>query len=179
MPGHPRLSAKAVDSSDRSKTAEMLKQIAAIRDDSADDLTHRFGPGHWSGHSKLDRLKRELKKPRQLYLVKSGDEPVATFAIAESGPKFLRPAWFAEPEAPVMYLTALAVAPAWQGRGVGRWCMKFIRKAVADHGLKWIRFDAYNAPAGAADFYVKCGCVERRKFGFNGVGLIAFEMKCR
>jgi GNAT superfamily N-acetyltransferase len=175
----PRLlSAECVDALDRTKAAAMLKQIAAVRDDSSGDLQRRFGEGHWCGITNPDRLKREIKKGRQLYLVSSAGEPVATFAIAESGPKFLRPDWFTEPQSPAMYLTGLSVVCAGQGQGVGRWCMKFIRKNVASRGFKWLRFDAYDAPAGALDFYAKCGCAERQRFDFNGVALIAIEMKC-
>ena len=172
-----QLSVECVDPLGRKSRAQLLSQIASIRDESARDLLRRFGPGHWAGDSKVDGLKRELKKGKLLYLVRSGVEVVATFAISETGPKFLKPAWFADPAAPVMFLTAMAVAPAWQRRGVGIWCMKFIAKAAGARGAAWVRFDAYDASAGASAFYLKCGCVKVRRFGFNGVRLIAFEMR--
>ena len=179
MATYPPLSLSPVPVADRVQAAYLLGQIAAIRDDVAADLVSRFGLGHWAGQTKIDGLKRELKKQKQLYLVHSGDDPVASFAISENGPKFLRASWFTEPDEPVMCLTALAVLSDWQGRGVGRWCMKTIRNNVPQRGFKWMRFDAYDAPAGASKFYLKCGCIQRRKFSFNGVGLIAFEMKCK
>src|SRR5438034_271061 len=75
-----------------------------------------------------------------------------------------------------LYLTDMAVAPAWQGKGVGRVCMdQAIRLAETWPGDA-IRLDAYGAPAGAAAFYFKCGFVNRGRVTYRGTPLVYYEL---
>jgi len=70
----------------------------------------------------------------------------------------------------------MAVDPSVQNKGVGRTC---IAEAV-QIGQAWpadsICLDAYDAPAGAGEFYRACGFREVGKAVYRGVPLIYFEL---
>ena len=57
--------------------------------------------------------------------------------------------------------------------------LEFVRADATlarDRGLRWIRWDAYTAPAGAAAFYEKCGARRIDETVLRGVGLAIFEL---
>ncbi len=75
-----------------------------------------------------------------------------------------------------LYLLAMAVAPAWQRRGIGRRCLEEAKAAAQATGADAIRFDAYEAKAGAGEFYAICGCAEKGRVRYRGVPLIYYEI---
>jgi ribosomal protein S18 acetylase RimI-like enzyme len=70
----------------------------------------------------------------------------------------------------------MAVAPDLQRRGVGRLC----REEAAKVAKKWpgdaIRLDAYDAEAGAGEFYRKCGFREVGRASYRNTPLVYYEM---
>ena len=70
----------------------------------------------------------------------------------------------------------MAVSPVLQGKGIGR---KLIDEAIG-HAVAWpanaIRLDAFDAPAGAGEFYRKCGFREVGRTSYRNCPLIYFEM---
>jgi GNAT superfamily N-acetyltransferase len=68
------------------------------------------------------------------------------------------------------------VAPDRQRRGLGR---DLVREAISV-ARAWpsqaIRLDAYDAPAGAGAFYLKCGFREVGRVTYRKVPLIYFEL---
>ena len=69
----------------------------------------------------------------------------------------------------------MAVAPAVQRRGVGRRLLHAAQAVVAAWPGEAIRLDAYDAAAGAAGFYERCGFREVGRATFRGVALVYFE----
>jgi GNAT superfamily N-acetyltransferase len=99
---------------------------------------------------------------------------VATFRLATKKPWAIDTKYFA-PCAKPIYLLNMAVAPAWQRRGVGTRCLDEARALARVWPGDAIRLDAYDAPAGAGEFYRKCGFRETGRVTYRRVPLIYFE----
>ena len=153
-------------------TRDDAAAIARVRVDAARDLTARFGHGHWSGEATVRGVVAGMRQAR-LWLAWRDGEPVATFRLSTRKPWAIDRAYFA-PCARPLYLTDMAVAPAWQRRGVGRRCLDEARAAARAWPAGAIWLDAYDAPAGAGDFYARCGFVEVARAAYRGVPLRYF-----
>lgn len=151
-----------------------LRDIWKIRAACARDLYDRFGDGHWARMTPLTPL-AEAMRHRHLYVVRCAGESIATFMLSRTGPAYLTSNLFAEPDAPAVYLTALAVLPARQHQGVGRWCMMQAEATVRAWECSALRFDAYDHAAGAWAFYDRAGYQRRGVLDVYGVRLIAYE----
>ncbi len=148
--------------------------IAALRNAAANHLTTRFGKGHWSGQV-TERGVRSSMRHAKLVVGWAGRRIVAVVRLATKKPWAIDATYFTPCRRP-LYLTDMAVAPAWQGKGVGRVCMdQAIRLAETWPGDA-IRLDAYGAPAGAAAFYFKCGFVNRGRVTYRGTPLVYYEL---
>ena len=75
-----------------------------------------------------------------------------------------------------LYLASMAVAPDLQRQGIGRLCVEAAAKLVKQWPGDAIRLDAYDAVAGAGEFYRKCGFREVGRASYRNVPLIYFEM---
>ena len=130
--------------------------VRAILLEAAADLTIRYGPGHWSRVHGLPTLRRHQAE-RIVLLVLAGSRPAATLTLGRKKPPFYHNSWFAEPKAAAVYLSDMAVLPALQRHGIGRWCIQQAELLAREWGAHAIRLDAYQASAGAGGFYQKCG----------------------
>ena len=142
------------------------KSVRKVRRLAAEDLTTRFGRGHWSSVSTLPTLRKHARS-MHLHVVELHGKVVATFTLSPRKIPFYHKAWFANPDDEALYLTNMAVRPDTQRQGVGRWIMGQIEKIAVQASVGAVRFDAYDANAGAGEFYRKCGyiCVHRGSFG--------------
>ena len=149
-------------------------ELAAMRSTAARHLTSRFGQGHWSGEA-TERGVLASMHTGSVWVARRGRTIVATFRLATKKPWAIDRAYFTPVKVP-LYLTDMAVIPSLQGHGVGRRCLQ---KAV-DIAAAWpadaIFLDAYDAEAGAGDFYRTCGFREVGRVVYRGVPLIYFEM---
>jgi GNAT superfamily N-acetyltransferase len=158
-------------------TVEDAAAIAALRAAAAQELTKRFGHGHWSG-SPTERGVLSSMRHAKILIGRSRGAPVAVLRLATRKPWAIDTAYFT-PCQKALYLTDMAVVPRAQGRGVGRalleqaWAMALAWPADA------VRLDAYDAPAGAGGFYVKCGFVERGRVVYRNTPLIYYERRLR
>lgn len=146
----------------------------AIRFAAAADLSARFGPGHWSQVMPLGDIEEKIGAGL-LYLIEADGSPVATFALGDLRIDFYQPAWFADPSADAGYLTDFAVLPTRQRQGIGRFALVEIEALCRSRRLSALRFDAYQGPAGAGPFYVKCGYIRRHSNEVRGVGRDYYE----
>ena len=100
---------------------------------------------------------------------------IATLNLSTRKPWAIDRTYFSACTAP-LYLTSMAVHPDLQRTGIGRRCVDEARKI----GKRWpgdaIRLDAYDAEAGAGDFYRKCGFMEVGRASYRDTPLIYFEM---
>jgi GNAT superfamily N-acetyltransferase len=140
----------------------------------ADQLTADFGPGHWSTSASEAAVARAMDQAR--YVVGRIDgRIVASLRLATKKPWAIDVRRFTPVDCP-LYLVDMAVTPERQRMGVGRRLLAEAREV----GRRWpanaIRLDAYDAPAGAAPFYLKCGWRPRGGVVYRGTSLLYFEV---
>jgi GNAT superfamily N-acetyltransferase len=136
--------------------------IAVLLNGVAADLTTRFGLGHWSSVM-TDKMVRANMKRASVFVVRDGGRLAATLTIATRKPWAIDRTFFTPVARPV-YLLAMAVEPQQQRHGLGR-----------DWPADALCLDAYDAPAGAGDFYRKCGFAEVGRTTYRNTPLIYFE----
>jgi ribosomal protein S18 acetylase RimI-like enzyme len=70
----------------------------------------------------------------------------------------------------------MAVHPDWQCQGIGRLCIEEAKRLATQWPGDAIFLDAYDAAAGAGEFYRKCGFREVGRVTYRNAPLIYFEM---
>lgn len=148
--------------------------IVKVRAAAARELTARFGKGPWSITSDTEAGVRLEVLARQTFIARSGDSVIATLRLSLHNPWLGDTGFFTPREKPI-FLTAMAVAPHDQRRGVGRSCLRSVDEIARFRHADSIRLDAHDAPAGAGDFYRKCGYREVHRGDYLGTPLIWFE----
>jgi len=73
------------------------------------------------------------------------------------------------------YLNRLAVAPAHQGRGVGRWCLATIADTCLADGATAVRCDVLEANIPLRRFYERAGFVARGRRFHSGWWFAVYE----
>ena len=130
--------------------------MAILRSAVAERLTREFGEGHWSSTVTEKGVLMALRDKGCALVAREGDAVVGTLRLATKKPWSIDISHFTRvPKA--LYLLDMAVAPALQRTGVGRWLMARALEAAREWPCDAIRLDAYDAPAGAGEFYRKCG----------------------
>jgi GNAT superfamily N-acetyltransferase len=148
--------------------------IAALRTSVAEHLTSRYGPGHWSSCVIEKSVVRAIKMSRVLVARKSSGI-IGTLRLGTKKPWAIDLAYFTALRRS-LYLQDIAVMPNLQGRGVGRYLVEQAKVVARAWPCEAIRLDAYDDPAGAGDFYAKCGFLEVGRKTYRGVPLIYFEL---
>jgi ribosomal protein S18 acetylase RimI-like enzyme len=148
--------------------------IAALRTAVAEHLTREHGQGHWSSTVTERGVLRALRMSR-VFVMRRRARLVATLCLATRKPWAIDSAYFTPCNKPI-YLTDMAVDPTMQRRGIGRRCMDEALEIARAWPGDAIRLDAYDANAGAGEFYVKCGFREVGRVTYRGTPLVYFEM---
>jgi GNAT superfamily N-acetyltransferase len=157
----------------RVATPDDAPTIASMRVAVADDLTERYGRGHWS----LIGTERGVVRDIQTSCVLVGCDGatiVGTLRLATKKPWAIDPKYFTNASRP-LYLLDMAVDPVRQRQGIGRHLVEQAKAVAAAWPSDAIRLDAYEAAAGAGGFYAKCGFREVGRVTYRGVPLIYFE----
>jgi len=157
----------------RLATTADVPALSVLRTAVALDLTGRHGQGHWS--SLVSERSAELALRHSAVVVLfDGPALIGTLRLGNKKPWAIDKTYFTDVKRAI-YLTDMAVDPARQHQGIGR---KLIEEAIAI-GRAWpaeaIRLDAYDAPAGAGEFYAKCGFAERGRVIYRKVPLVYYE----
>jgi GNAT superfamily N-acetyltransferase len=147
--------------------------LADLRNAVAENLTVRFGQGHWSARSTERGVLYDLRTSR-IFVAWDGQRLLATLRLATKKPWAIDVSYFTLSKR-ALYLTSMAVAPELQRRGIGRLCLEDAERIVQDWPADAIRLDAYDAAAGAGPFYAKCGYREVGRVVYRTVPLIYFE----
>ena len=147
--------------------------IAAYRTRAAVLLTEQHGIGHWSTPSSEKQVLRSLRNGRVL-VARNGAGVIGSLTLVTKKPWAIDASYFTEVRRP-LYLLDMAVDPRAQGRGVGRFLLDEAERVAREWPAQAIRLDAYDAPAGAGEFYAKCGYQERGRAVYRNVPLIYYE----
>jgi GNAT superfamily N-acetyltransferase len=154
-------------------TVHDAEEIADLRNAVAEHLSKIHGKGHWSGQVTAKAVLLRMRSAT-VFAYRLGTRVVATLSLGPGKPWAIDPTHFTAVRA-ALYLTDMAVAPDVQGRGVGRGCLQDVRRIAKAWPADAIRLDAYDAPAGAGGFYLKCGYREVERVVYRKVPLIYFE----
>jgi GNAT superfamily N-acetyltransferase len=110
----------------------------------------------------------------KVFAARANGELVATLRLTTRKPWAIDTNYFAASRLP-LYLFAMAVTPARQRQGIGRWCLEQAIKLARDWPADAIRLDAYDARAGAGPFYARCGWTEVGRTSYRNTPLIYYE----
>jgi GNAT superfamily N-acetyltransferase len=153
---------------------EDAADLAAFRTAVAARLTQQHGRGPWSGATSEKGALYSMRMS-QVYIARRRGALIASLALQKSKPWAIDKTCFTACRRP-LHLVSMAVAPNWQRKGIGRLCIeqaiKFARAFPADA----LRLDAFDAEAGAGEFYAKCGFHEVGRKIYRGAALIYYEM---
>jgi len=137
-------------------------------------LTERYGKGHWSSETS-ERGVLSMMRTSAVIVGRSRGRLIATFRLATKKPWAIDVKYFTPCTKP-LYLLNMAVEPARQRHGVGRRCLDEAMTVARAWPADAIRLDAYDAAAGAGDFYRMCGFREVGRASYRQVPLIYFEI---
>jgi ribosomal protein S18 acetylase RimI-like enzyme len=154
-------------------TLDDAPEVFALKKAVAEDLTERYGKGHWSSYGSEEGVERSIEQPT-LWLCRDAGELIAMLRLQTKKPWAIDVSYFTPCET-ALYMTDMAVAPPLQGRGIGRDCLVEAARIAAEHPAQAIRLDAYDAPAGAGGFYAKCGYREVGRVVFKNTPLVYYE----
>jgi GNAT superfamily N-acetyltransferase len=146
---------------------------AALHTSVADELTQKHGRGPWSTKTSEKGVLLALRTCR-VFVVRQGAEIIGTFRLTTKKPWAIDTSHFTKCNQPV-YLLAMAVAPSKQRQGLGRRYFDEAKRIAQAWPADAIRFDAYDAAAGAGDFYARCGCQEVGRASYRNTPLVYFE----
>jgi GNAT superfamily N-acetyltransferase len=155
-------------------TPEDAPAIVALRNAAAERLTRDFGQGRWSSGVSERGVLYALRISR-VFVMRRRDRLVATLRLATKKPWAIDVAYFTTCKRPI-YLTDMAVDPTMQRMGIGRHCVEQAIEVVRAWPGDAIRLDAYDAAAGAGQFYKKCGFQEVGRVIYRGNPLVYLEM---
>jgi GNAT superfamily N-acetyltransferase len=148
-------------------------RISELRNATAAQLTNEFGSGPWSGNGTFRGVRLDLTRG-VVCVVGEHPKALATLTLTPRKPWAIDQTYFSAARRP-LYLMSMAVAPGWQRTGVGRRCIDDALNVARAWPADAIRLDAYDAAAGAGEFYRKCGFREVGRVVYRRAPLIYFE----
>lgn len=148
--------------------------IAALRMATARTLTERYGAGTWSFAAETEAgVQAEIRASTVLFARDEG-MVVGTLRLATRNPWLGQTDFFTPCRRPI-FLTSMAIGPKRQRQGIGRELLAEACRVAVELGGEIVRLDSYAGPAGAGEFYRKCGFREVHRGDYNGTALIWFE----
>ncbi|HEX3556830.1 MAG TPA: GNAT family N-acetyltransferase [Thermoanaerobaculia bacterium] len=154
-------------------TPDDAAALAALRTAVAEHLTRQYGTGPWSSASSEKGVLYHLRTGRVL-VARSEHGLIASLTLATRKPWAIDKTYFSDCQKP-LYLTDMAVRPDLQRSGIGRRCLEEAQRIAREWPADAIRLDAFDAAAGAGDFYRKCGFREVGRVTYRNTPLIYFE----
>jgi ribosomal protein S18 acetylase RimI-like enzyme len=158
----------------RIATADDVSDLVSLHLAVNQHLTSRYGKGPWSSGLTEKGIRFAMTRST-IYVARRRKRLIATLALSTRKPWAIDKKYFSAGQRP-LYLTGMAVSPDAQRKGVGRLCLEeACRIAMAWPGDA-IRLDAFDAAAGAGEFYRKCGFREVGRASYRNAPLIYFEL---
>jgi GNAT superfamily N-acetyltransferase len=152
-------------------------ELAEIHRAAADRLTLRFGQGAWSGTPSVRGILATMRLPKfsKTLVARTRGKIIGALRLATKKPWAIDVSYFTAVARP-LYLTGMVVHPRHQGKGVGRALVDEAAALAREWPGDAIRLDAWDADAGAGDFYAKCGFRLVAHAKYKGAPLVYFEM---
>lgn len=158
---------------------EQVEEAHAILTACGLDMQARFGLSHWVPAHPLHLMQRDAEAG-DVYATRDDQRAVATFTLKTHAPSYYDQTIWYELEARALYVHRLAVLPAYQGQGLGRWCMEQIEQMARADGYGAVRLDAYDQHLRLCAFYRHLGYEQRGVFKimtklYGETGGVCFE----
>jgi len=157
-----------------SATADDAADLVALHHASSEALTAQYGHGLWSAKVSEKGVLFMMRRS-SVFLYRRRGRVVATLALSTTKPWAIDRKYFSSCARP-LYLTSMAVHPDLQRQGIGRACLVEAVRIVRQWPGDAIRLDAWDAPAGAGEFYAKCGFREVGRAAYRAAPLIYYQM---
>jgi GNAT superfamily N-acetyltransferase len=154
-------------------TEDDAPEVVAVLVAAAQRLTEQYGRGRWSWTAKERGVLAGIRTSRVLVL-RDQRRIVATLRLTSRRPWAIKLAPFTPMKRP-LYLVDMAVVPELQRGGAGRTLLEHAEAVARALPADAIRLDAFDAAAGAAPFYARCGYREVAHTTYRGVPLVYFE----
>jgi len=148
--------------------------LADLHTEVAEHLTQQHGHGPWSTKASEKGVLLALRTS-QVFVAREKSTIVATLRLTTKKPWAIDPSYFT-PTRRASYLLAMAVTPARQRQGIGRRCLVEAERLAGAFPASAIRLNAYDAPAGAGNFYARCGYTEVGRTTYRNAPLIYYEL---
>lgn len=148
--------------------------VAGLQNAAAGALTARYGEGHWSSLV-TERSAVLAQRHARVRVGRVGRRIYTVLRLATKKPWAIDVAYFTPVGRP-LYLTGMAVSVAHQGQGLGRQAIEDAIAVARAWPADAIRLDAYDAQAGAGQFYARCGFRERGRVVYRGDPLVYYEL---
>lgn len=161
----------------RDATLDDVAVIATLQNAAAGALTARFGEGHWSSLV-TERGAALAQRHARVRVGRAGKRVLTVARLATKKPWAIDVSYFTPVQRP-LYLTGMAVSVAHQRQGLGRLALEDALDVAREWPAGAVRLDAYDADAGAAEFYARCGFQERGRVVYKGNPLVYFERLLR
>jgi GNAT superfamily N-acetyltransferase len=156
-------------------TADDVSDLVSLQIAVNRHLTSQYGKGFWSGGGATEKGVLFAMRRSTVYVARHRGRLIATLTLGARKPWAIDKKYFAASKRP-LYLTTMAVTPDEQRKGVGRLCMDEACRIARKWPSDAIRLDAWEAEAGAGEFYRKCGFREVGRATYRDAPLIYFEM---
>lgn len=148
--------------------------LVALQNRVNEDLSLRFPGGPWKANA-TERGMLFGMKHAKVVLAHEGSEIAGMLRLQTKKPWAIDIAYFT-PVKKAIYLTGMAVEPAFQGKGVGSALLTEAARLARAWPADAIRLDAYDRPGGAAGHYLRNGFAHRGRALYRNNPLIYFEM---
>jgi GNAT superfamily N-acetyltransferase len=148
--------------------------LAGLHERVSADLTCRFGQGGWS-RSPTEREVAAGMRHARVVIAWKGKRIAGTLRLQTKKPWAIDTSYF-RPVPKALYVTGMAVEPKLQRQGIGRSLMEEAVRITRAWPAQAIRLDAFDADAGAGEFYVKCGMQDVGHVRYRQSLLMYFEL---
>jgi GNAT superfamily N-acetyltransferase len=157
----------------RMATADDVADLVSLRLAVSQHLISQYGNGYWASGSTEKGVRFAMTRST-IYVARDRQRLIATLSLSTRKPWAIDKKYFSASQRP-LYLTAMEVTPDLQRQGIGRQSIEEARRIARKWPADAIRLDAYDAAAGAGDFYSKCGFREVGRATYRNAPLIYFE----
>ncbi len=138
-------------------------------------MLNSIGQHYWNGIY-TDNVISNLIRDHDVNIVYEDEYSIATFTLSKKPLFGSNKYWKRIKPKKALYLSAFAVVPEKQGKGIGKQLFNLIEKMVLNRGYNTLRL---NAPSELEKFYLKRGLKKMSKLVFEDETYFLFEKELR
>jgi len=151
-----------------------VDDLVRLRNEVSQHLASLYGQGIWAGKATTKATLFHMRTSN-VFVARYRKRLIATFTLSTKKPWAIDRKYFTPCKRP-LYLTAMAVHPVMQRKGIGRLCIEEALRFTRGWPADAIFLDAFDADAGAGEFYSRCGFREVGRATYRTAPLIYYEM---